>query len=81
MEPRVGLQAEHRACLRFFSLSSSVSLPHPPPLKKKKTKMLAEGTSRVQSVEHVTLDLGVVSSSPMLGVETTFKKSFKKMGA
>ena len=25
------------------------------------------------SVEHVTLDLGVVSSSPMLGVEITYK--------
>ena len=27
-----------------------------------------------QSVEHATLDLGVVSSSPMVGVEPTFKK-------
>ena len=40
--------------------------------------MLAEGTWRVQSVEHVTLDLGVVSSSPMLGVEITFKNRLKK---
>ena len=27
-----------------------------------------------QSVEHVTLDLEVVSSSPTLGIEITFKK-------
>ena len=30
-----------------------------------------EGACLAQSVEHVTLDLGVVSSSPMLGVEIT----------
>ena len=28
-------------------------------------------------MEHVTLDLGVVSSSPMLGVEITLKNYFK----
>jgi len=27
-----------------------------------------------QSVEHVTLDLGVMSLSPMLGIEFTLKK-------
>ena len=35
------------------------------------------GTWRAQSVECVTLDLGVVSWSPTLGVETTLKKSLK----
>ena len=30
-----------------------------------------------QLVEHVTLDLGVVSSSPMLGVEVTLQKLLK----
>lgn len=31
------------------------------------------GTWLVRSVEHVTLDPGVVSSSPALGIEFTFK--------
>jgi len=35
------------------------------------------GTWLAQSVKHVTLDLGVVSLSPTLGVEFTLKK--KKM--
>jgi len=35
------------------------------------------GTWLVQSVEHVTLDLGFVSSGPVLGIELTLKK--KKM--
>ena len=33
-----------------------------------------------QSVEHASLDLGVVSSSPILGVDPTCKIKFKKMG-
>ena len=41
------------------------------------------GVWLAQSVEHVTLDLGVVSSSPTLDVEITYKKvilliAFKK---
>ena len=32
------------------------------------------GAWLAQSVKHVTLDLRVVSSSPMLGIELTFKK-------
>lgn len=31
-----------------------------------------------QSVEHATLGLRIVSSSPMLGMETTLKKKKKK---
>ena len=37
-------------------------------------------TRLAQLVEHVTLDLGLVSWSPMLGAEITLKKSFKKAG-
>jgi len=33
--------------------------------------MLKRGTWLVQSVEHVTLDLAVLSSSPVLGAEIT----------
>ena len=33
------------------------------------------GTSLAQLVEHVTLDLRVVSSSPTLGIELTLKKN------
>ena len=33
------------------------------------------GTWLVQSVEHMTLDLSIVSSSPMLAVQITFLKS------
>ena len=36
------------------------------------------GARLAQSVEHATLDLGVVSSSPVLGVEITKKKKKKK---
>jgi len=32
---------------------------------------LGRGTGLAQSIKHVTLDLGVVDSSPMLGVEIT----------
>ena len=35
------------------------------------------GTWLAQSVEHATLDLGVVSSSPALGAEITFFFFFK----
>ena len=41
-------------------------------------KPQASGTRLAQSMEHVTLDLGVLSSSPTLGVDITQKiKSFK----
>ena len=36
------------------------------------------GTWLAQSVEHVTLDLGVMSSSPTLGIEITFLKKRKE---
>lgn len=35
---------------------------------------LTTGSWRAQGVERVTLDLGVVDSSPTLGMEITFKK-------
>lgn len=37
--------------------------------------LAGRGTSLAQSVEHVTSDLGVVRSSPTLGVKLTVKKS------
>ena len=37
------------------------------------------GTWLAQSVEFVTLDLGVVSSSPTLGVEFTLKKKKRRL--
>ena len=37
-----------------------------------------QGAWLAQSVGHVTLDLGVVGSSPTLGVEITLKKILKK---
>ena len=37
-------------------------------------KKLDKGTWLAQSVQHVTLDPGVVSSSPTLGIEFTEKK-------
>jgi len=36
------------------------------------------GAWQAQSVEHLTLDLGVVSLSPRVGVEITLKKKKKK---
>ena len=35
--------------------------------------MVSRGTWLAQSVKHTRLDLGVVSSSPMLGVAVTYK--------
>ena len=48
--------------------------------KKKKQKDIIKDIKRrvawlAQSVEHVTLDLGILSSSPTFDVEITFKKT------
>ena len=42
------------------------------------TKGHSRGTWLAQSVDDETLDLGVVSSNPMLGIEITEKTIFKK---
>ena len=36
------------------------------------------GSQIAQSVEHATLDLGIMSSSPTLGTEITLKKKFPR---
>lgn len=40
-------------------------------LKSEFLKPEVRGSCLAQSVEHVILDLGIVSSSPMLGIEVT----------
>ena len=40
---------------------------------------LCWGTQLAESTEHMTLDLRVVSMSPKLSVDITFKKSILKM--
>ena len=39
---------------------------------------MSQGTWVAKSVEHVTLDLGVVGSSTMLGIEITQKYNLKE---
>ena len=41
--------------------------------------MEEKATWIAQSVEHVTLDLGVMSLSPMLGIELTLKKDGREI--
>ena len=53
----------------YYFISTSVILTFP-------TEFFLWGASLAQSVEHVTLDLGVKSSSPTLSVELTVKKIF-----
>ena len=47
-----------------------------PALDNDVTHSVWPDTRLAQSVEHMTLDLGVLSSSPTLGVEITLKKYF-----
>ena len=48
------------------------------PLSLSYLKLYSGGTGLAQSIAHVTLDLGVVSLSTMLGGEITLKKTNKK---
>lgn len=66
-----------------FSLQTHVWLAQDPglsaPTVSNKRSFLKRswGTCPAQSVERATLDLGVAGSSPVLGVETTFKEPNK----
>ena len=51
----------------FVSLKNKQTIK----IKKKKDVVIERGTWLAQLVEHVTLDLGVVSLSPTLSVEIT----------
>ena len=49
-------------------------------LEKAHQKALSWGIWLTQSMDHVTLDQGVVSSSPTLDMEMTFKKKCCAIG-
>lgn len=57
----------------FFKLIDT-SFTNPLQIKKYNRSLKVRVSWLSQSVEHVTLELGVVNSSPTLGIELTFKK-------